>query len=65
MHFLEWLDRHFVSNCHYYYADDLGCPLEFLLYPTSQSTQDPQGEGRAVVPQASAIEQPTNASAWQ
>ena len=50
MQFLEWLDRHFASNCHYYYADDLGCPLELFpdtLPEPAQSDQRPiQAEGQ-------------------
>ena len=37
MQFLEWLDRHFASNCHYYYADDLGCPLELFQEALSET----------------------------
>ena len=61
MQFLEWLDRHFASNCHYYYADDLGCPL--VLFP------DPNGEpgtDTVVEPpvQSEAIASPERSS-WQ
>jgi hypothetical protein len=38
MQFLEWLDRHFASNCHYYYADDLGCPFD--MFPQQLSGED-------------------------
>lgn len=32
MQFLDWLDRHFTSNSHFYfYADELGWPLDY--YP--------------------------------
>lgn len=32
MQFLDWLDRHFTSNSHFYfYADELGSPLDY--YP--------------------------------
>lgn len=64
MHFLEWLDRHFASNCHYYYADDLGCPLDFLP-DRSQPASSPQGQAGSVAPQTSAVDQTTPPTAWQ
>ena len=40
MQFLEWLDRHFASNCLYYYADDLGCPLDLFPDPRLEPSAD-------------------------
>lgn len=38
MQFLDWLDRHFTSNSHFYfYADELGWPMDCYPY-------DPSGE---------------------
>lgn len=35
MQFLDWLDRHFTSNSHFYfYADELGWPMDY--YPHGQ-----------------------------
>ncbi len=42
MQFLEWLDKHFASNCHYYYADDLMCPFD--LFPDQKPDTAPQAE---------------------
>lgn len=33
MQFLDWLDRHFTSNSHFYfYADELGWPMDCFPY---------------------------------
>ena len=41
MQFLDWLDRHFTSNSHFYfYADELCWPLGY----------DPQGLSDGVLP---------------
>lgn len=41
MQFLDWLDRHFTSNSHFYfYADELGWPMDY--YPYGQTDQPGQ-----------------------
>ena len=57
MQFLEWLDKHFASNSHYYYADDLVCPFD--LIPEQQSESRPQAEPTPRQSDAS------DAAAWQ
>lgn len=42
MQFLDWLDRHFTSNSHFYfYADELGWPLD--CYPYGLDEASPEG----------------------
>jgi len=50
MQFLDWLDRHFTSNSHFYfYADELGWPMD--CYPhglTDESAQPGVTQQQAV-----------------
>ena len=66
MQFLDWLDRHFASNCHYYYADDLGCPLDLFPDPSGPGVGTQAG-GQPVepAPQAGTSDRPPTAKAWQ
>jgi hypothetical protein len=58
MQFLEWLDKHFASNCHYYYADDLVCPFDLLL---AEANTEAQSQTAPLQPQA---DHP-DAAGWQ
>lgn len=51
MQFLDWLDRHFTSNSHFYfYADELGWPMDY--YPYGQTDQpDPPGSTQTQMPE--------------
>ena len=57
MQFLEWLDKHFASNCHYYYADDLMCPFDLFAEPKP----DTPPHAEPAQPQAAG----PDASTWQ
>ena len=58
MQFLEWLDRHFASNCHYYYADDLGCPLDLYPDPRLDPVVEPAGPTQTKVEETSPPDRP-------
>lgn len=57
MQFLDWLDRHFSSNSHFYfYADELGWPLDYYPYGLADEAAQPG----VTQPQELQIQKPTD-----
>jgi hypothetical protein len=46
MQFLDWLDRHFTSNSHFYfYADELGWPLDYYPHGLTEDGRPSGADG--------------------